>query len=114
MAKVSQVYASPWLHAEDLQNRTIKVVIARAGADLLPQNDGTRQNRIIVEFVNKSKKLICNRTQASSLAAIAGDDTAGWTGVEVFLSPTLASNGKGTITVLAVPTDADHAGGTGF
>ena len=90
------------------------MTIAKAGADLLPQSDGSKQTRIIVDFVGKQKRLILNRTQAAALAAIGGDDTDQWTGLEVYLSPSLASNNKGTITILPVPTDADHAGGTGF
>lgn len=114
MARVSEVYVSNWLKAEDLAGKTVKVTIAKAGADLLPQSDGSKQTRIIVDFVGKQKRLILNRTQAAALAALGGDDTDLWTGLEVYLSPSLASNNKATITILPVPTEADHAGGTGF
>jgi hypothetical protein len=104
MAKVSQVYASPWLRAEDLQGRTIKVTIGRAGVDLIPQNDGSKQERIIVDFLGKQKRLILNKTQAAALAGIAGDDTDQWSGIEVYLAPQPTNNGKLTIGLLPVPT----------
>jgi len=104
MAKVSQVYASPWLRAVDLQGRTIKVTIARAGVDLIPQNDGSKQERIIVDFLGKQKRLILNKTQAAALAGIAGDDTEQWNGIEVYLAPQPTNNGKLTIGLLPVPT----------
>lgn len=114
MARVSEVYVSNWLKAEDLAGKTVKVTIAKAGADLLPQSDGSKQTRIIVDFVGKQKRLILNRTQAAALAALGGDDTDQWAGLEVYLSPSIASNNKGTITILPAVIEADHAGGTGF
>ena len=105
MARVSEVYASPWLRADDLGGKTIKVKIARAGADMVPQSDGDKQPRIIVDFEGKKKRLILNRTQGASLAAIAGDDTDHWTGVELYLSPQPTNNGKLTVAIMPVPTE---------
>ena len=111
MARVSEVYVSNWLKAEDLAGKTVKVTIAKAGGDLLPQSDGTKQQRIIVDFVGKQKRLILNKTQAAALANIGGDDTDHWAGLEVYLSPSLASNNKGTITILPTVIESDPAGG---
>jgi hypothetical protein len=111
MARVSEIYVSNWLKAEDLVGKTVKVVIAKAGGDLLPQSDGTKQQRIIVDFVGKQKRLILNKTQAAALANIGGDDTDHWAGMEVYLSPSLASNNKGTITILPTVIESDPAGG---
>lgn len=107
MAKVSEIYTSPWLRAEDLGGRTIKTKIAQAGADLIPQADGTQQERIIVNFVGKSKRLILNKTQAAALVQIAGDDTDGWRGTELYLAPQPTSNGKLTIGILPVAVAED-------
>ena len=105
MARVSEVYASPWLRADDLGGKTIKVKIARAGADMVPQSDGDKQPRIIVDFEGKKKRLILNRTQGAALANIAGDDTDHWAGAEVYLSPQPTNNGKLTIGIMPVPSE---------
>lgn len=105
MARVSEVYASPWLRAEDLGGKTIKVTVARAGADSIPQSDGSKQQRIIVDFEGKKKRLILNKTQGAALASIAGDDTDHWTGVELFLTPQPTNNGKLTIGIMPVPSE---------
>ena len=102
MARVSNIYSSPWLRADDLQGRSAKVEIAHAGEDAIRQADGSTQPRIVVDFVGKSKRLILNATQARTLVNIAGDDTDLWRGREVILSPVPSANGKYTIAIMPV------------
>lgn len=113
MAKVSQVYASPWLKAEDLAGKTVKVKIARAGAEVIKQADGLDKECIIVEFYGKQKRLILNKTQANALALIAGDDTQDWAGTQLYLSPQPTNNGKLTLALMPVP-DETTTEGDGF
>lgn len=100
MARVSEIYASPWLRAEDLQGKTVKVTIASATVERLPQQDGSTEEKIVVAFVGAKRKLILNKTQGSALAAIAGDETADWPGAVVHLAPQPTTNGKSTIVIL--------------
>lgn len=100
MAKVSQVYASPWLRAEDLQGKTVKVTISTAAVETLPQADGSQAEKIVVSFLGAKRKLILNKTQASALVAIAGDETADWPGAMVYLAPQPTNNGKLSIAIL--------------
>lgn len=102
MAKVSSIYSSPWLRADDLAGRSARVTIAHAGEEAIRQADGSTQARIVVDFVGKQKRLILNATQARSLLSIGGDDTDDWRGVEVILSPVPSANGKATIAVMPV------------
>lgn len=112
MAKVSEVYASPWLRAEDLQGRTIRATVAGATVETLPNADGSKEQKIVVVFVAAKRKLILNKTQAAALVAIAGDDTDRWPGVVVFLAPQPTNNGKTTISIL--PADVPDAGDNPF
>lgn len=109
MAKVSEVYASPWLRAEDLQGRTVKVTISTATVETLPQADGSKEQKIIVAFVGAKRKLILNKTQAAALVAIAGDDTDHWRGVVVYLAPQPTNNGKLTIAILPGVAESSDA-----
>lgn len=108
MAKVSQVYASPWLRAEDLQGKTVKVTISAATVEKLPQSDGTQAEKIVVSFLGAKRKLILNKTQAAALVTIAGDETADWPGAMVFLAPQPTNNGKLTIAILPGVTESEE------
>lgn len=104
MAKTNDIYASPWLKAEDLQGRTVQVKIAGASIEQLPQQDGSKQPKVVVSFVGKQKKLILNKTQHTTLCKLTGsDDTDDWRGVNVFLSPGVSAQGKDTINLAGVP-----------
>lgn len=107
MAKVSEAYASPWLRGDDLKGKTVKVEVAFAGLENVRQADGSEEERIVVDFVERSKRLICNRSQALSLAQIAGDDTDLWPGTWIFLAPGVANNGKTTINIMPVPKEGE-------
>lgn len=108
MAKVSQVYASPWLRAEDLQGKTVKATISAAAVEKLPQSDGTQAEKIVVSFLGAKRKLILNRTQAAALVTIAGDETADWPGAMVYLAPQPTNNGKLTIAILPGVTESEE------
>lgn len=104
MAKTNDIYASPWLRAEDLMGKTARAKIAMATIENLPQQDGSKQAKVVLQFVGKSKKLILNKTQHTTLCQITGsDDTDDWRGVDVFLSPGVSNTGKGTINLVGVP-----------
>lgn len=105
MANVSQMAESPWLKGEDLKNRTVTVTIAGASVEPMKQADGKTENKVVVSFVGKQKKLICNITQVRALIQATGnEDTDFWPGKLVMLSPGVSSNGKPTIVVLPPPT----------
>lgn len=112
MAKVSEVYASPWLRAEDLQGKTVKVTVSAAALETLPQADGSQAQKIVVSFLGAKRKLILNKTQAAALVTIAGDETAGWPGAVVYLAPQPTNNGKLTIAIL--PSVAESEGDNPF
>ncbi len=105
MANVSQMAESPWLKGEDLKGRTVTVTIAGASVEPMKQADGKTENKVVVSFVGKQKKLICNITQVRAMIQATGsDDTDFWAGKQVMLSPGVSSNGKPTVVVLPPPT----------
>lgn len=108
MANVNEIYASKWLKAEDLQNRTITVTISGAHVEDVTQASGEKEKRIVVGFVGKNKRLICNKTQALALAKIGGDDSERWTNIQVMLAPSMSSNSKPTIAILPMPSAVDQ------
>ena len=101
MANVAQLAESPWFKGEDLKNRTVTVTIAGASVEPMKQADGKTENKVVVSFFGKQKKLICNITQLRALIQATGsDDTDDWAGKPIMLSPGVSANGKPTVVVL--------------
>lgn len=102
------VYPSQWLTADDLQGRQATVRISGATVEELRQQTGSREPRLVLSFVGKSKRLACNKTQCKALGEITGTDLfEGWINAQITLSPAMASNGKPTIAILGAKGEAD-------
>ena len=97
---VSDVYPSPWLRPEDLAGAARRVQVEAVTVESFRQQNGTSEERIVVAFVGKQKRLICNVTQARALAEVSGSEAIDdWRGLHVVLTPARATNGKATIAV---------------
>ena len=95
-----QAYQSPWLKASDLQGRAATVVVEGATVEDIRQQNGQKEARIVIDFRGKSKRLICNKTQAMTLADIAKTEVfANWRGLAITLEPATTRSGQGTINI---------------
>jgi hypothetical protein len=95
-----QAYTSPWLKASDLQGRAATVTIETATVEEIRQQTGQKEARIVVAFAGKSKRLICNKTQALTLADLAKTEVfANWKGLVVTLEPSTTRSGQETINI---------------
>lgn len=100
-----QAYTSPWLKASDLQGRPATVTIEKTTVEQVRQQDGAKEDRIVVAFRGKAKRLICNKTQALTLAALAKTEVfANWSGLTVVLEPATTRSGKETINIRQPPS----------
>jgi hypothetical protein len=80
--KLSEVFSSSLLKAEDLQGRTVRVTISKA--EIKQFDDG---NKIILSFQGKEKSLVCNRTNSSIIAENLGSqETSDWVGQTILLT----------------------------
>jgi hypothetical protein len=82
--KLSEAFPSAFLKAEDLNNRQVSVTIEAAEIEVIGQGRD-RENKLVLTFRGKEKKLICNKTNANSIAAVYGDDTDAWIGQRITL-----------------------------
>ena len=95
-----QAYTSPWLKASDLQGRAATVTIEGATVEEIRQQTGQKEARIVVTFAGKSKRLICNKTQALTLADLAKTEVfENWKGLVVTLEPSTTRSGQETINI---------------
>ena len=82
--KLSQMYPSRFLKADDLDGPTLDV-IEKVGQDQV----GREQEVKPIVYFRKLKPLVLNKTNAQTIVAIAGtDETDNWGGVAVEVYPT--------------------------
>ena len=97
MPSITETYPSKWIKAADLQGRAATVTIVAAPAEKV--GDDTK---IILAFAGKEKRLPLNKTNASILASIFGDNSDLSVGKQIVLMPAKTSFGgevKDTITI---------------
>lgn len=84
--KLSEAFPSSFLKADDLNNQSVTVEISSVELTELGQGRD-KETKLLVSFRGKEKKLVCNKTNASTIAKLYGDDTDGWIGNKVTLQP---------------------------
>lgn len=104
---VSELYPRRWLKAEDLRGKPVDVVVEAAYVEEI-YNQRERQNewKAVLDF-GRSKDLILNKTQTMQMSAITGTEFfTDWAGTHIRLTPSIARNGKPTITISSPPAAA--------
>ena len=97
MPSITETYPSKWIKAADLQGRAATVTITAAPAEKVGDDI-----KIILAFTGKEKRLPLNKTNASILASIFGDNSDLSVGKQIVLMPSKTSFGgkvKDTITI---------------
>lgn len=110
MAKVSEMYPSEWLRAEDLKGRQVKVRIETVEIGQFRNFEGEKEQKPVISFVGAKKKLILNKRQALQIRDIHGDDTDGWPGKDVAMYAQPTPQGKQTIVIVPVPVAGEGGG----
>jgi hypothetical protein len=102
---VSGLYPDKWVSAGDLRGQSVLVTVESISVENVRQANGGDEPRVILSFVGKQKRLICNKTQALALSKITGTDHfTDWRGATIMLVAGLASNGRQTIGIFPAPT----------
>jgi len=83
---LNEAFPSAFLKAQDLNNKSVTVEIASVELTELGQGRD-KETKLLVSFRGKEKKLVCNKTNASTIAKLYGDDTDGWIGNKITLQP---------------------------
>lgn len=84
--KLSEAYPSKYLAADDLRGQPVTVTIASAEVQEIGQGQD-KDRKIVLTFSGKSKSLVCNKTNAKTIAKLYGDDTDDWIGKPIILAP---------------------------
>jgi hypothetical protein len=85
--KLSDAFPSKYLTAEDIEDGDRTLTITSARAEVLGEGPKA-SNKIILAFREEKKELVCNKTNANTIAKIHGDDTDDWIGKPITLYAT--------------------------
>lgn len=79
--KITDAFPSKYLRAADLDGRTPNVTIARVASENIGDD-----SKLVVYFEGKDKGVVLNKTNATTIVELAGDDdTDNWAGCRVKL-----------------------------
>ena len=86
MTHYRQLYDRDYLGSWDLpENRDIVVTIDKAVGGELTGTGGKKSKKPIITFVGKEKKMVCNVTNAKSIAGMYGNHVEKWAGQRISL-----------------------------
>ncbi len=84
--KLSEAYPSNFLKADDLGGRDITVTIESVDLEDIGQG-ADKEQKLVLGFTGKSKKLVCNRTNAHAISEVLkSDETSDWIGQRIILT----------------------------
>lgn len=86
MAKLSEMFPSRWLRAEDLNGEDRLLEIDRVLVERIGQGPEA-SDKYVIYFSDEKKGLVLNKTNALVLAKLYGDDTDEWEGKRITLFP---------------------------
>ncbi len=102
--KLTEVFPSNYIKADDLQGREPTVVISHAAMEKLGNDQ-----KLILYFQGKDKGMVCNKTNANRIAYLYGEETDGWAGKEITLCSEFVEFQGKTVKGLRVKPPARQA-----
>jgi len=83
--KIGEAFPSSFLKVDDLQGRDVTVTIASVELETIGKDD--KEQKLVLGLLGKTKKLVCNKTNAKTIAGLHGEETDEWVGKQIILSP---------------------------
>lgn len=84
--KLNEAFPSNYLKAADLNGHNVTVTIV--SVELVELGQGRdKETKLLIAFRGKDKQLVCNKTNANTIAKLYGDDTDSWIGQKITIGP---------------------------
>jgi hypothetical protein len=83
---INEIYGGNGLKPEDLKGREATVTISDCVQVEFTEN-GKKEKKLELFFHKASKSLICNKTNALTIAGMYGEETDNWIGKKITLIP---------------------------
>ena len=84
--KLSEAFPSSFIKADDLNGKSVTVEISAVELTELGQGRD-KETKLLVSFKGKEKKMVCNKTNASTISELYGSETDGWIGQKITMMP---------------------------
>ena len=112
MTDYRSMYDRDYIGHWDLGGRDVAVTISKVNAGELTAVGGRKSKKPIVHFRNGPKPLICNKTNAKTIAAMYGNMVEEWVGkrITLFVSMTRNPDGGGETECIRIRPKMPSAG----
>jgi len=91
-----------YLGAFELGGKDVIVEITNVAAQELKVEGNAKKKSPVLTFRSATKKLVCNKTNAKTLAGLFGNDTRAWVGKKIALYPTTTKLGRDTVDCIRI------------
>jgi hypothetical protein len=81
---VNEAFPSKYIKASDIGDKAVTVTIEKITVEDVVQGQ-KKEEKIVLHFRGKDKGLVCNKTNASTIAKLYGDETEDWIGQRITL-----------------------------
>ena len=100
MVSISESFPSKYVKAADLKGQNVLVVIGHVKFERIGTND--KDDKPVLYFQGKSKGMVLNKTNATNIAHLYGDDTDDWAGREIVLFTAMVDYQGKTVEAIRV------------
>jgi hypothetical protein len=80
---IDQLFPSKFFRCVDLNGKPRRVAISA-----IKRDDVGGEQKVVISFVDETKMLICNKTNANTISKALGNETKNWIGRDIVLIPT--------------------------
>jgi hypothetical protein len=88
-----ELYPGTYLKAGEFQGKAVTLTIKTITREMLSNGSGGEEPAVTVSFAETEKQFVMNKTNASSLRAMWGDDSGEWIGKRLTLHPVKDESG---------------------
>lgn len=88
------MHPNDYVAAIEFKGKDVTLTIKGVSQETLTMQGGVKDTKPVLTFVETKKKFICNKTNASSIAAMYGKQALDWVGKRITLYPTKTTVGK--------------------
>lgn len=103
--QLDQIFPSRFFKAADLQGREHRVKIQSPKLEQLGD-----ERKLVITFVDRSKEMVCNKTNAAAIVAAFGNDTDGWNNREIILLRNWRGSKRSRATTRSISPSRQRAG----
>lgn len=96
------MFPSDYLAAVEFKGKDVTLTIESVVIEDLQIRGGAKEAKPIIKFAETPKKLVCNKTNADSIATMYGSEAESWLGKRITLYPTKTQCGRNTVDCIRI------------